>query len=137
MSDDINVGQLSEAINNKLDIGCMNANHTTTPVGLNTNNMPVVITTCVNGTSGYRIWADGYCEQWGKATINNTTITVALGKTFKDTNYNVTVSGGIGSSYYCPQCKNTSVDSFELYNFNTAIAFNYWKASGYLADGQY
>ena len=43
-----------------------------------------------NSSSGYRLWSDGYCEQWGRIT----TLTTGPGKTtllktYKDTNYTV------------------------------------------------
>lgn len=41
-----------------------------------------------DSTSGYRLWSDGYCEQWGKATTTSTaTTTVTLHKPFLNTEY--------------------------------------------------
>ena len=50
-------------------------------------------TTYVSGTSGYNIWSNGLCQQWGY-TKAGTTITFA--KKFKDANYNI--STGICSA---------------------------------------
>ena len=50
---------------------------------------PHITETYVNGTSGYRIWSDKFCEQWGRAipaAANNGTIEVTLLKAYKDIN---------------------------------------------------
>ena len=46
----------------------------------------------VNGTSGYRIWNNGYCEQWGNtgAIADYALVNVTLLKAYRDTNYNIT-----------------------------------------------
>ena len=50
-----------------------------------------VIETWVSGTSGYRIYSDGWIEQWGRNTVSGDgTYTVTLLKNMKDTNYNIT-----------------------------------------------
>lgn len=48
-----------------------------------------VTETYVNGTSWYRVWSDGWCEQGGLIArpSSNTTITVTLLKPYKDTNW--------------------------------------------------
>nr|DAH14855.1 MAG TPA: L SHAPED TAIL FIBER PROTEIN [Caudoviricetes sp.] len=49
-----------------------------------------IIDTYVNGTSGYRVWSDGYCEQWGIVTMPKSAgVDVTLLKTLKDANYAV------------------------------------------------
>lgn len=55
---------------------------------------PYLKDTYVNGTSGYRIWSDGYCEQWGISPTTNSygTQTINLLKKYTDINYNVTTS---------------------------------------------
>lgn len=46
---------------------------------------PYITETYVNGASGYRIWSNNFCEQWG---INSgTSIDITLLKPYKDTNY--------------------------------------------------
>lgn len=44
--------------------------------------------TYVNGTSGYRIWSDGWCEQWGMSTATSITYL----KSFKNTDYDLQVT---------------------------------------------
>ena len=52
--------------------------------------MKVVVETYQNGTSWYRVYSDGWCEQGGRYTMATTGIgTIAFLKPFKDTNYNI------------------------------------------------
>ena len=94
-----------------------------------------IIDTYVNGTSGYRIWSDGYCEQWGRVNISGTDAnnTVNFVKTFKDTNYVV-----VEASFNNTDRKLTLVS---LHTSNMVIKgwanLSIWKACGYLASGQY
>lgn len=135
---DINVGQLSDIINNKLDINCYNANPVTTPEGLSSVGMKFVIETYENGTSGYRIWSDGYCEQWGS---NCSSGTITFLKKFADTNIVLTMTrnspyeGGISSAFHGSWTKIPTTTGFTcFYDSNTPFS---WKASGYLAEGEY
>ena len=56
-----------------------------------------------NSQSGYRLWSDGYCEQWGVVTTSATSkVTVTLLKAYKDTNYTWaahTANGGTFGNY--------------------------------------
>ena len=107
-----------------------------------------IIDTYVNGTSGYNIWSNGYCEQWGIATHTINEFTVTCIKNFKDTNFLVFLSypqhysylRGATSSYNI-----TSVNTFTVcggYGTNQGVGINpnlpvTWIAKGYLASGQY
>ena len=68
----IDAGRIEEQLVNKADIS--------TP----SIQAPYIKDTYQNGISGYRIWSDGYCEQWGPKTASNT---ITFLKKFKDTNY--------------------------------------------------
>lgn len=48
--------------------------------------------TFVYGTSGYRLYSDGFCEQWGFATGSD--VVVTLLKPYRDTKYHITLGGG-------------------------------------------
>ena len=61
----------------------------TAPQGIST-----VVETYVNGSSWYRVYSDGWCEQGGYA---NAGTTVTFLKPFKDTNY--TLALGVTSTY--------------------------------------
>lgn len=118
------------------------------PMWLKSNNTvsniapAVVIETYQNGTSGYRIWSDGYCEQWGVSPsgADQETVTVTLLKAFKDTNYNVISvqrDGPSGNYTNGIRVINYGTGSFQL-NYRTGgTATAYWRACGYLAAGQY
>ena len=100
----------------------------------------VFVDSYVNGTSGYNIWSNGYCEQWGYLIPATTVNTITLLKKYKDTDYNVT----LGPSY----TSNTSgtnvpfaavsktINTFSIYTASTNHRV-YWKTSGYLAEGEY
>ncbi len=104
--------------------------------------------TFVDGTSGYRIWTDGYCEQWGyfPQTQEDVNFSISLLKTMKDTNYNIITtlrnnninaalvnvdnsSGITPNGFYC-----RIVNKY----LNAASPLGvFWRVSGYLAEGQY
>lgn len=95
-------------------------------------------TTYDGGTSGYRIWSDGYCEQWGLANAGTTSITFA--KTFKDTNYNILITERGNWAGYIPRVDTVSTNSMTL-KFDAftggSVQSWYWTVKGYLASGQY
>lgn len=86
-----------------------------------------------SGTSWYRIYSDGWCEQGGRVFISSgATVTVSLLKPFIDNNY------GILHSYYVTSgvsygCRVTTVNStfFQLYNY-TIDSYVTWHAEGYI-----
>lgn len=75
-------------------------------------NNPQIIETYINGSSGYRIWSDDYCVQWG-----NGTGAITLLKAYKDTNYSVT-------SYAVVSSKTTT-------GFSLGSSAD-WQAIGYI-----
>lgn len=93
----------------------------------------------------YRIYADGYCEQWmshlDTGTSANTTNTITFLKEFKDTNYAVIISLGkddtnpdTNATY---SATNKSVNGFQIRRYGQTSRFADWFASGYLAEGEY
>lgn len=93
-----------------------------------------VIETWVDGTEGYRIWSDGYCEQWGFISVPSADTICTLHLAFRDTNYNVTLGGGTriygNTSVYTLTTSNFKCWTSDDSSFNSATLF--WKASGYL-----
>lgn len=100
---------------------------------------PYIMETYVNGTSGYRLYSDGWCEQWGRIS-NNYQGTVTFIKPYKDTNYVLLLSksdrneNNNGAAW-------TGLDT-SLTNYRTTTQFCYinnqtpnseWFASGYTA----
>jgi hypothetical protein len=123
----IDIGQVTNSLANKVDLDGSNA------------TFPRIIETYVNGTSGYNIWSNGYCEQWCQNyTVMDATATLTFLKVFKDTNYCITMAhqnevnndaGWVGVSAF------TTTD-FTYYN-KARAGYSFWKASGYLAQGEY
>ena len=92
-------------------------------------NLAPVAKTWVSGTSGYRIWSDGFIEQWGKIHLSGEASyhTLTFKKAFKNTNYNVqTASWGISDRHAC--MKNKTTTSVQLAAWNND---NDWYAFGY------
>lgn len=90
---------------------------------------PHITETYQNGTSWYRVYSDGWCEQGGYASMNVTSITFL--KPFVDTNY--TLTGSIDQNV-------NSAPYWTDFGFNrTATGFSLrmglfsWQASGYIA----
>ena len=96
----------------------------------------------VNGQSGYRLYSDGFCEQWGYSnTDTNSLRTVTFLKPYKDTNYAVT----LGASNIDDNNTNTrivKIASITTTNMVTTGVFNnsiltdfhfYWRTLGYVA----
>lgn len=93
----------------------------------------------VNGTSGYRIWSDGYCEQWGRCSASGSQ-TVSFVKKFKDANYHISFSY-LGANN---TTGNVMDNSIETINANSFVTRNLsrsgsimWISCGMLASGQY
>lgn len=121
---------LIDTVNGKAD-----ANNVYTKTEIDTKPQiiaPYLKTTYVNGTSGYRIWSDGYCEQWGGGQSG----TISLLKKYRDTNYIVMTrmygGGGTMSWGELGANLNKQVDKFTI-----GTSASLWETSGYLAQGEY
>ena len=104
---------------------------------------PYIKDTYVNGTSGYSIWSDGYCEQWGKINCPaNSQANGTLLKTYKDTNYNFIaidntspLNGAVyGFQQGCGILTNNTF--FVRTAYDSTVVYS-WKTCGYLAEGEY
>ena len=95
-----------------------------------------LITTYVSGTSGYNIWSNGFCQQWGRSGEG----WVTFAKTFKDANYNLITcaQGNNADAVYGTNVRadRRQANRFFPYYSSGAIQGS-WFASGYLAKGQY
>jgi len=99
-------------------------------------NNPQIIETYINGNSGYRVWSDGYCEQWGSNALADSTgnaVTNFL-KPFKDTSYTIqaTRTNASNDSYYY----DTQVHAKYIYGFKLwkpySNGYSDWLACGYI-----
>lgn len=107
---------------------------------VNRNNQAVIIEHYENNGSWYNVYSNGWCQQGGftvPATAD--TQTVALLKTFKNTNYSAftqfvrTTTGGTDYTIIVAQ-DTKATNSFKIYcsNFGSGNGFM-WEASGYIA----
>lgn len=99
----------------------------------------VVVDTYVNGESGYRVWSDGFCEQWGKADIpTRGSLTVELMKPYLDINYNITVGlqnkSGTTDKRESPLVISSATTSSFLLGHTAGAAMHCnWRTSGYIS----
>lgn len=119
----IDAGRIGEQLAGKLDRNAIKA---------------YITETYVNSTSGYNIYSNGYCEQWGfiPSQTRNDNLQVTLLKEFVDTNYNL-----ITNKWVVTNATNAVV-AYSLYTknkttsgFTTSIDPNItcsWRASGYI-----
>ena len=114
-----------------------------------------IIDTYVNGTSWYRIWSDGRCEQGGIAQVNANTknYTVNLLKAYKDIYYNISCNQYFGAINYANSGNSATYDALNSYscatNTRTISSFRLqyittgqnrfvsWQTCGYLEQGKY
>lgn len=97
------------------------------------NNIVKIKQTYINGASGYRIWSNGYCEQWGKAK----TTSVTYLKKFLNTDYNLQMTYNTGGNKYGYDHPATMTVSGFTVNSDFYSAGGMWKACGFLAADQY
>jgi hypothetical protein len=108
-----------------------------------------IIDTYINGTSGYRIWSDGYCKQWGLTSVFTTNpISVELLKSYTSEKYCLVFTPrGTNARGYAITVSAISDNSFSAicgYGTNSGVSASAtgncqvgWEASGYLAEGEY
>lgn len=108
------------------------------------NLVPHIVETFISGTSWYRLYSDGWCEQGGITGIiaDYGTTTVTLLKPFVNINYTITKgtmmpSDGDDSSYNDASViryATRTTNSFQIYNRGATNGGRYvnWKASGYV-----
>lgn len=124
---DINLGGITEALNGKVDL----------PDNVSQSDCHFVIESYVNGTSWYRVYNDGWCEQGG-ANTSDTNIVITLLKPYRDTNYSVLgvpSSNNSKNSYYSVAVGSRTTTQFNISFSNGSIdnSQNYWEAKGYIS----
>ena len=91
--------------------------------------------------TGYRIWSNGFCEQWGLCIISvpdkNTKQLITIHKPFKDTNYCVMLSNiDFNDILFCNLFASAyivSVNQFQIKPSTASSSDAYlWKAFGYV-----
>lgn len=89
----------------------------------------VVVETYQNGTSWYRVWSDGWCEQGGYANLNSGSA-IELLKPFNSTDYNISLTCYANGNVYFGFNTKT-VSNFKLYTSYNPTMFD-WQARGYI-----
>ena len=100
-----------------------------------TAEVQCVVETFKEGTSWYRIYSDGWCEQGGYATTVASGASIYLLRNFSDATYTIhitQITGGGTPVYSSPQYPNTT-SSFSVYTYGGGSANLWWMACGYIA----
>ena len=98
-----------------------------------------IIETYVSGTSGYNLYSNKYCEQWGfLSNTSNATTTVNYIKPFANTNYNLLVSMSAkadGSPTINVGWQSKTATSFVVFTYQSKNnpEGTHWRACGYIA----
>lgn len=87
----------------------------------------------IDETGGYRLYSDGYCEQWGDSTGVATTSITFL-KPYKDTSYTVLATSGYPNdnpvyNSFLPHEK--TITGFSV-KWTDTLRYNMWRAFGYV-----
>ena len=90
-----------------------------------------------NGTSWYRIYSNGWCEQGGRIYIaNNATVTVSLLKAYTDTTYTILHSTYTTNQWdvwgYGDRVISVSNTLFTMYRNNSTSGYLSWRTEGYI-----
>ena len=95
-------------------------------------SVPHIIETYSNGNSEYRLWSDGWCEQWGYSQEN---ASISLLKEYKTATYSIfltrttTETAGYAATIYE---QNTDSFTFQISNDLVGDSYAYWKTEGYI-----
>lgn len=98
------------------------AEYATTIGDASTTKPAVVVTTYKSDSKGYRVWSDGFIEQWGTtSSIDANSHTVTLPKAFTSTNYHVNFvvvsATETKDGSYGHQITARTTTSFTVYDF--------------------
>ena len=116
---DINIGEILEALTDKMDRDNMNADISKTADGVVAFQMP----TAENDYTWYRKYTSGWVEQGGVfATVNTNyhTESITLPVAMYDANYSCFVSCASTGSAYTPLIQNKTTTGFVAYNIVNA-----------------
>lgn len=124
------VNEHETLINQKLNIDFSNA----------PTSKGFLVESYTSGTSWYRVYSDGWCEQGGMTNVSVSGQTVNLLKTMADTNYAVSVTlsylgnfSSAGGNEPAHSCAAVSTTQIRISQESTASKNSYWRVSGYIA----
>lgn len=117
---EVDIDEIATDLNGKADTDLSNC------------TKPYITETYVNGTSWYRVYSDGWCEQGGRATISSYYANITFLKQFVDTNYNIGFAqNGVSEDTYCANVNNFTNSTMQL-RFRGGGTFCFWQACGYI-----
>lgn len=152
----VDIDEIATGLANKADVDLTNVSAANMTTAMENSNTPVIIADYVSGTSGYRIWSNGYCEQWGKKTweTSGETYEITLLKEYSNTNYGaiatpqisigtapgINARGGTAQAYI-KDAKTITLSTGGPTNSGVGLPHvGYivtWLTIGYLAEGEY
>lgn len=128
----VDVGEITDALNNKVDL----------PANKSQSDVDYVVESYQNGTSWYRVYKSGWCEQGGYVNNNTNYVEIAFLKQFADTNYSIQATAGFDSGFtptawVFPSNKSTTsvriaAERWSSANYTAAVSSFYWEAKGYI-----
>ena len=103
---------------------------------INASLRDYLVQSYVKGTSGYRVYSDGWCEQWGRITVGqDASVRVTFLKPFMNASYYanwISCSGEAVSGQGTRACDNLTTTSMRIYNGQDCAMLANWHACGYL-----
>lgn len=126
-------GYIQGEINDQSDLAEELANKT--DLDLSNCTRPYVIETYVNGTSGYRVYSDGWCMQWGKSNGISGRETITLTKAYNSTNFTVLATAYTDNFYGTSQIVSNSSIWLESrgHDYTVQPCFVRWLTMGYIS----
>lgn len=116
---------------NLIDAGRMQEQIT----NINAPSRGYLVQSYVNGTSGYRVYSDGWCEQWGRITVGvDAFVSVTFLKPFMNASYYanwISCNGETLRSSGTRACDNLTTTSMRIYNGQDCAMLANWYACGY------
>lgn len=94
---------------------------------------PIVETWTNGAAAGYRLWSDGYCEQWGVVGSSTTTATVNLLVPYNGIDF-VCYANDVGFGPYAISIDRTSSSTITIASSGANFGA-YWSTRGYIAQG--
>lgn len=116
---------------NLIDAGRMQEQIT----NINAPSRGYLVQSYVNGTSGYRVYSDGWCEQWGRITLGqDASVSVTFLKPFMNASYYanwISCNGYTQNGEGTRACDNLTTTSMRIYNGQDCAMLANWYACGY------
>lgn len=116
---------------NLIDAGRMQEQIT----NINAPSRGYLVQSYVNGTSGYRVYSDGWCEQWGRITVGlDASVSVTFLKPFMNASYYanwISCNGETQNGEGTRACDNLTTTSMRIYNGQDRAMLANWYTCGY------